>query len=159
MPKMARVDEIATAISTPDDARVLLGQYLTVLSAAYNLNATYQTGLLGKGVVDEGTTYLDGIRVRAEADYRALPGSGEALDAGTARQIAFDCASIEEASGQTLKIQGKSSAVEDLGDSIVEAGTSIIETAANAVGSVIPWWVWVLALGAGVLIIMQKTKR
>ncbi len=154
----ARVDEIATAIATPDDARILLGQYLTVLSAAYTLNRTYQTGLLGKGVADEGKAYLDSIRTRAEADYRALPASGEELPADMARQIAFDCYSIEQASGQTLKIQGKSSAVEELGDSIVDAGTSIVKGAANAVGSVVPWWVWVLAVGAAVFFISQKVR-
>jgi hypothetical protein len=158
MPKVARVEEIATAIATPDDARVLLGQYLTVLNAAYNLNDTYQTGLLGKGVADAGRGYLDSIRTRAESDYRALPGSGEELPAAVAKQIAFDCASIEEASGQTLNIQGKSSAIEDLGDSVVEAGTSIVKTVADTVGSVIPWWVWVLAVAALVIVIKQKAR-
>jgi hypothetical protein len=155
---MARVDEIATAIATPDDARILLGQYLTVLSSAYTVNSTYQTGLLGKDVADAGRSYLDSIRTRAESDYRALPESDQQLDAAVAGQIAFDCASIEEAAGVTLKIQGKSSAVEELGDSIVEAGTSIVKSAADAVGSVIPWWVWVLAVAALVVVIKQKTK-
>jgi hypothetical protein len=158
MPSMARVGEIATAIGSPDDARELLGQSLVLLNAAYGVTSSYKVGPIGSDVASANTAYLDGIRLRAEADYRALPASGETLDRDKANQIAFDIASIEAAANQSIDLLGKSTALGELGDSIVEAGAGIVKSAADAVGGVIPWWVWIVAAAVVVLIVKQKAQ-
>lgn len=158
MPSMDRVGEIATVLTTPDEARHFLGQSLVLLSSAYEVTNTYDPLKMASGPTKANKQYLDSIRQRAESDYRGLPASGEELPAQQARQIAFDIASIETATNQTLDILGGKTAIEELGGSVVEAGTSIVKGAANAVGGVVPWWLWVLAAGVAIFLISQKVK-
>jgi hypothetical protein len=149
---MARVGEIASVIGTADNARVLLGQYLIVLNSAYKL-----VDVSGGGSETVNREYLDGIRIRAEADYNALPASGD-LDEQTKRQIAFDCASIESASGVTLSTAGKSSGIEDFASGITDLWDEAKKRANDLAKDLIPWWVYAIAIGLLVLFVVVKAK-
>jgi hypothetical protein len=157
MPSQARVAEIRSVLNSGNTARTLLGNALTLLHSAYQVTGTYNVGPLGSGVTAQNTEYLDGIRLRAESDYAALPASDDLLDSDVAGQVAFDIASIESATNQTITLLGAGTALGDLADSVVD---TVKSAASGLAGGLTPpggWWLWI---GVAVfLFIVLKTRK
>lgn len=154
MPKMARVSEIASVLDSGNTARELLGGALVLLSTAYEVTNTYQVGPLGEQPAEANRAYLDGIRIRAEADFNALPATSEPLDEKTANQVAFDIASIETATNQTVDILGGNTALGDLADSVAESLGDLPNLMPKPPGG---WWVWV-GLAVGLVLFLRFKK-
>jgi hypothetical protein len=154
MPSMARVGEIASVLDNGNTARELLGGALTLLSTAYEVTDTYQVGPLGEQPANQNREYLDGIRLRAESDFAKLPATDEPLEAKMANQIAFDIASIESATNQTVDVLGGNTALGDLGDSIWDAFGDLPNWAPKPPGG---WWVWI-AVAVGLVLFLRFKK-
>ena len=144
----ARTLELASTVSTGNLARTILGRALTALSDAYSLTDN-QTGQ----VQAAGAAYLDGIRIRAEADFAALPATDDPLPTSTANQIGFDLASIETATGvltDVSSISAFSDAISGIGDAVksVGAGFSAGEK-----------WLFALVVAATIFVFVVKVKK
>lgn len=148
-----RVGEIASLLDSGNTARTMLGQYLTLLSTAYDVTNTYQVGPLGEQPANQSREYLDGIRTRAESDFAKLQPNDDPLDPTLANQIAFDIYSIEKATNQTIDILGGNTALGDLADSIGDALKDPLGWVPKPPGG---WWVWAAVAVAFVLFIRFK---
>lgn len=184
MASTARVQSLATGLTTGNIARVALGKSLTDLSTAYSKVQSYNPTLLGLSIPDfivgldpfaipayeaaggsgsagdvarQTTEYLDGIRTRAQSDFDALPASDDPLDAGVAAQIAFDIGSIETATGVTNSTLNQS-ALQDYADSVTDAVNSIVPAIGKGLLGVVPWWAYV-AIGLVVLALIWHWWR
>jgi hypothetical protein len=149
MPSQARVGEIATSVATGNAGRIVLGQALQLLSTGYGL-AQQQNGQ----VIGQTTEYLDGIRVRAEADYAALPISDEILPIATSNQIAFDVASIEEAIGVETGTF-TSTAIDDF----LQPITDVAKQAANLVTPAGGFPLWIVLGAVAAIVILYLVKK
>ncbi len=151
-----RVGEIASLLDSGNTARTMLGQYLTLLSTAYDVTNTYQVGPLGEQPANQSREYLDGIRTRAESDFAKLQSNDDPLDPALANQIAFDIYSIEKATNQTIGILGGNTALGDLGDSISDAFGHLPDLVPKPPGG---WWVWLRWLSPSCSSSGSKSRR
>lgn len=149
----ARVDEIASVLDTGYTARQFLGKALVQLSAAYDVAKTYQVGPIGEDQTKAGVQYLDGIRIRAEAEYRKIPESSEPLDRNQAQQVAFQIYSIEQATNVTIDVLGGNTALGDLADSMRDSLGNIPDLVPKPPGG---WWLWAAAAVALVIIVKAR---
>jgi hypothetical protein len=145
MPSMARVDEIAAVIDGGNTARELLGGALRALSPLYEVVSTWDPLGAADQVTGQGKEYLDGIRVRAEEDYRLIPSGNGPLADKLRRQIAFDIASVETATGQTLdEFKGT------IFDDVKSWGADLAKQAADKLPDLLPnassVWIYVAAV-------------
>jgi hypothetical protein len=153
---ITRSREIAPLITGGDVARGMLGQYLVLLSSAYDVVKTYDPLSLADEITDQGKEYLDGIRLRAEKDYALIPSGNAPLESKLQNQIAFDIASIEEATHQTLDIFNQT-VFEDAKD----WGIGLVKDAADKLPDLLPssTTVWWFVAGLVVLVAWLKFGR
>jgi hypothetical protein len=173
MASAARVETLAAGITTGNIARVALGQSLSDLSTAYitvqNYGSTHADALAALGnpvaalsspggsagaAAEQGQEYLDGIRTRAQSDFDTLQATDDPLDPSAARQIAFDIASIETASG-IINSTLNTSPLQDLADDITNAARSILPDPAKLLLGAIPWWAYAIGIVVVALVVWR----
>jgi|WetSurMetagenome_2_1015567.scaffolds.fasta_scaffold338824_2 hypothetical protein len=152
-----RTNEIALSLTTGNLARNALGTALVSLSSAYaNVKAYNPLGLPTTGFLDDSVSstsieYLDGIRTRAEADFKMIPASNSPFDMKLTKQVAFDIASIEKASGVTATLgTATGDMVEAAKDAVKDAG-SFLKTLEKHIAYI--------AAGIGALLVLVILAR
>lgn len=147
MSTITRGREIAALIDGGNTAREMLGRALVLLSSAYELIGTYDPLGVADSITSQGTEYLDGIRTRAEADYKLIPEGNAQLDDKLRAQIGFDIASIETATRQTLELNSQT-VFGDALDAAVGKATEIADKLPDLLPSSSSVWIFVaLAIG------------
>ena len=149
---LTRAAQIQPSVSTGNAARLALGQGLTDLSAAYSTVSAYNplglptTSLTSDEVTESSTSYLDGIRSRAQLDFNVLPATDDPLPDTQSRQVAFDIASIETATG-TINTVLATTAVGDAVSTAKELPSALAADIAAHVPSLssVPTWAFVVA--------------
>jgi hypothetical protein len=172
----SRTAELAPKLGDADVARAALNDGLQKLQNAYAQVDNYEQTFLGiplpdwllawdplvpvafiasgaKGASDQVAAqtkeYLDGIKTRAEFDLGALPDGNAGLDAATAKQVAFDIASIEAATKLTIKVLPQSALMD------------FVDSAHDALVPKLPKtkWFYVAVLGLGVVVGVMLARR
>lgn len=148
---IVRAAQIQPSVSTGNTARLALGQGLTDLTAAYSTVSAYNplglptTSLTTDEVTESSTSYLDAIRSRAQLDFNALPATDDPLPDTQSRQVAFDIASIETATG-TINTVLATTAIDDALSTARELPSALAADIGDHLPSLasIPTWLYIV---------------